>query len=132
MAIKNINDMSVEELNAQMAQMQEVIANKLKLENIKAINDILETSMPNTVQNVLDYLNGKLVISEPIVKKEKKVKALKLVDGKVFFGTQEITQIKKDKSGALRIVKTGKGAPPTIADQSDEIKAILMTLPIIE
>lgn len=131
MAAKNINDMTLEELNAQMAQMQSVISNKMRLENIEAIKDALSDAPAQLVSDILAIIKGEKSIHTPS-KKNKKVKVLTLKDGKVFYGTQEIVQLKKDKAGALRIVKTGKGAPPLVADQSEEIKSVLEKLPVVE
>jgi len=136
---KNVEDLSIEEIEAKIADLNKQKDLKLKGENVEAVVTLLKEADPDTVKDILDVLKGLKTISGKGARKTRKSRGegapkapkteLTLKGGKVFFGAQEITHTKVDKKGVLRIAKEGKGLPPTVESQPEEVKAALLKLP---
>jgi hypothetical protein len=136
----NFDHLSIEELQAQLHEIQRRIVEKEKQQIIEKISDLLKTREPAYVKSVLAFVEGKKIPdirdqtpaagAPPREEEKAKKEGAYLRNGKVFFGIQEIKFTKYDKNQVLRISKEGKGLPPRVDAFPDEIRDALLTLPV--
>ena len=126
---EEIAEASIEELKCAIERLQNKMKEKVKQNHINEISNALTRAPPDFVEILLSEIKNRTI--NPTSKQRKTSLYLAVKDGKVFLGDQEVNALRRDKKGRLRIAKTGKGAPPLVETQSDEIKKILNLLPII-
>lgn len=138
---QSFDDLSIEELQNQLIEIQKKILEKEKLSLIEKISTRLQSHDTAFILNLLDVLDGKKDLgsrptkepsNKPAVKKTSRragKSEVYLRNGKIFCGIQEIKYIRYDKSKVLRISKEGKGLPPKVSSLPDHIQKIALTLP---
>ena len=139
---QSLDQLSLEELRSQLAEIQFKIEEKEKHEILGAIQEILSSRELPFLRALLHRLSTDadnfspesppVAPHSPSPRPNKK--AIKsgayLRNGKVYLGIQEIKYLKYDKNNVLRISKEGKGLPPRVDVFPDEIREVLLTLPL--
>lgn len=139
---QSLDQLSLEELRSQLAEIQFKIEEKEKHEILGDIQEILSSRELPFLRALLHRLSTDadnfspesppVAPHSPSPRPNKK--ALKsgayLRNGKVYLGIQEIKYLKYDKNNVLRISKEGKGLPPRVDVFPDEIREVLLTLPL--
>ncbi len=136
--LQGIDDLSIEELQNQLLEIQKKIKEKEKESLIEKISASLRGRDLQFIQEVQEIVEGKKSLEKPL-RKEKKPSSSKpfkigktevyLRQGKVFFGIQEIKYTRLDKNNTLRISKEGKGLPPKVSSLPPHIQKVVLALP---
>lgn len=135
--LHGIDDLSIEELQNQLLEIQKKIKEKEKESLIEKISASLRGRELLFIQEVQAIVEGKKSF-EKAVRKEKLPSAkpfkigkteVYLRQGKVFFGIQEIKHTRLDKNNTLRISKEGKGLPPKVSSLPPHIQKVVLALP---
>ncbi len=135
--LHGIDDLSIEELQNQLQEIQKRIKEKEKDGLIEKISASLRDRDLVFIQEVQAIVDGKKSL-ERASRKEKQpsIKPFKigktevyLRQGKVFFGIQEIKYTRLDKNNILRISKEGKGLPPKVSSLPPHIQKVVLALP---
>jgi len=135
---QTIDDLSIEELQNRLLEIQEKIKEKEKNSLIDQLAELLRQKETGFIQELLDLANGKKTLEpklpkpEPIEKKPSKFvgkSEVYLRGGKVFYGIQEVKYTRLDRNGILRISKDGKGLPPKVESLPAHIQKIVLALP---
>lgn len=135
--LHGIDDLSIEELQNQLLEIQKKIKEKEKESLIEKISASLRGRELLFIQEVQAIVEGKKSF-EKAVRKERQPSAkpfkigkteVYLRQGKVFFGIQEIKHTRLDKNNTLRISKEGKGLPPKVSSLPPHIQKVVLALP---
>ncbi len=135
--LQGIDDLSIEELQNQLLEIQKKIKEKEKESLIEKISASLRGRDLLFIQEVQEIVEGKKSLeSRPRKEKQPSAKPFKigktevyLRQGKVFFGIQEIKYTRLDKNNTLRISKEGKGLPPKVSSLPPDIQKVVLALP---
>ena len=136
--LQGIDDLSIEELQNQLLEIQRKIKEKEKDGLIEKVASGLKEHDLEFIHEVLAIVEGKKSL-EKAVRKDRPAGASKpfrigktevyLRNGKVFFGIQEIKYTRLDKNGTLRISKEGKGLPPKVSSLPPHLQKVVLSLP---
>lgn len=135
--LQGIDDLSIEELQNQLLEIQKKIKEKEKESLIEKIATGLRGHDLPFIQEILEIVEGiKNLEKAPRKEKTPSVKPFRigktevyLRQGKVFFGIQEIKYTRLDKNNILRISKEGKGLPPKVSSLPPHIQKVVLALP---
>lgn len=135
--LQGIDDLSIEELQNQLLEIQKKIKEKEKESLIEKIATGLRGHDLPFIQEILEIVEGiKNLEKTPRKEKTPSVKPFRigktevyLRQGKVFFGIQEIKYTRLDKNNILRISKEGKGLPPKVSSLPPHIQKVVLALP---
>ncbi len=135
--LNGIDDLSIEELQNQLLEIQKKIKEKEKESLIEKITASLRGRDLPFIQEVQAIVDGKKSLENaPRKEKQPSVKPFKIGktevyvrQGKVFFGIQEIKYTRLDKNNILRISKEGKGLPPKVSSLPPHIQKLVLALP---
>ncbi|MEK7393986.1 MAG: hypothetical protein AAB214_15605, partial [Fibrobacterota bacterium] len=135
---QTIDDLSIEELQNRLLEIQEKIKEKEKNSLIDLLAQALRHKETAFIQELLEMAQGKKTPAakalrpEPVEKKPSKFvgkSEVYLRGGKVFYGIQEVKYTRMDRNGILRISKDGKGLPPKVESLPAHIQRLVLALP---
>jgi|GEM_PF-4289766 len=135
---QTIDDLSIEELQNRLLEIQEKIKEKEKDNLIDQLAQALRLKETAFIQELLELARRekapitKIPRPAPVEKKPSKFvgkSEVYLRGGKVFYGIQEVKYTRLDRNGILRISKDGKGLPPKVESLPAHIQRLVLALP---
>lgn len=130
-------------LDTKISELQEQLTALMRERKLKEILTDCQALNIGQLESVSSFIKSGARLGAAVVVKKPTMpvkapatteeKTFSLVDGKVFFGEQEITETKLDKNGKRRIKRAGKGMPAEVDKiENEEIRNLVLAMPIVE